>query len=370
MLGRREKAGFQVWPDDVLSSSRIALMSDLEFRAYFVLWCHCWNLGCVLPEDRESLRRLVGLRADGVTDLVLSCFDPHPTMPGTLTHKKLYRQLQFTKIRKSAGQKGGQRSAEARGEPHTQASPPATAEANHTANDQANEQAKGQANWQHLHPFHPSIPPSQESSTPPAPPNQRGCGSSKADEEKPGRPEVLERLRVVGRFIRVWGFTADGEAEEIVDRLETTAQDLDAWSEVLARPPARVHWTNPKGYLRALISRYRHPRDAHLIPSAPCGAAGIEELRGVAQALRGLQDQVLVDAQGVEWEPEERGIRVRGILQVYGSPGAPVERLREILASARRKPRPAAVDMPEELRKHLGGRGPGPAAEASAEAST
>jgi uncharacterized protein YdaU (DUF1376 family) len=50
---------FQFYPQDYLSSARVAEMSLEEEGAYIRLLCYCWTTGSI-PADPERCARLIG----------------------------------------------------------------------------------------------------------------------------------------------------------------------------------------------------------------------------------------------------------------------------------------------------------------------
>lgn len=105
----RRPAGFILWTDDALSSSRIAMMTDEEFRAYWNLLFHCWNLSCSLPGPLpDSLYDWERLAGRPVSKNVQKCFIPHPDKPGYYTHPKLYLQFKRREQARLAGKAGAE----------------------------------------------------------------------------------------------------------------------------------------------------------------------------------------------------------------------------------------------------------------------
>ncbi len=101
--------GFTMFVEDFLGSSRIAGLTDNEFRAYVMLLLRCWALGCTLPSTLPELSRLASVE---VTEKVKSFFETHPKVADSITHPKLLRQLQFRQQAAESGSRGGKRSKE------------------------------------------------------------------------------------------------------------------------------------------------------------------------------------------------------------------------------------------------------------------
>jgi len=96
---------FQFYPQDWLSSPRIALMTLAEQGAYIRLLSFDWmNDG--IPE--KDISRLSGLQE--VSDILIECFIAHPKKDGFLTNDRLLKerkkQKDFSTKKKRAGQAG------------------------------------------------------------------------------------------------------------------------------------------------------------------------------------------------------------------------------------------------------------------------
>lgn len=91
MTGRAP--AFQLYANDWLSSTKIALMSPAQEGGYFRLLCHAWNdKDCSLPDDDDQLAILSRLGEawfNGGSTVVRRCFEPHPQLPGKLVNTRL-----------------------------------------------------------------------------------------------------------------------------------------------------------------------------------------------------------------------------------------------------------------------------------------
>lgn len=103
---------FQFYPNDWLSSPRIATMSPAQEGAYIRLLCYDWtNNG--IPGDEATLRQLSRLPDGLAIEPVLSCFGNHPRRKGFLTSRRLLderkKQSEHRKERSESGLKGAKK---------------------------------------------------------------------------------------------------------------------------------------------------------------------------------------------------------------------------------------------------------------------
>lgn len=113
-MGKGKSPAFQFYPDDWLSSRKIALMTAEQEGAYIRLLCYAWSdPDCSIPDDDTQLASLsrLGSRWESVKDLVRSCFRSDSKKPGRLINKRLVaekkKQREFSKQRREAGLKSG-----------------------------------------------------------------------------------------------------------------------------------------------------------------------------------------------------------------------------------------------------------------------
>lgn len=115
---------FPCYARDVLSSSKIALMSGDAFKAYWILLCASWleDERATLPSNEANLEALARVNASTwlkIKDEVLACFDTAGN--GRLFSPRLLEVSLLQEKRREAGSKGGSK---------TQANYEATCEAN------------------------------------------------------------------------------------------------------------------------------------------------------------------------------------------------------------------------------------------------
>jgi uncharacterized protein YdaU (DUF1376 family) len=109
---------FQIYPGDLLSSPRVAVMTTEEFGAYMKLIFYSWlDADCTIPDDDNQLAAMTGLGEGwlkGASRVVRACFEPHPRLVGRLVNLRLVeervKQLEWSA--KSAA--GGRKSAQVR----------------------------------------------------------------------------------------------------------------------------------------------------------------------------------------------------------------------------------------------------------------
>jgi uncharacterized protein YdaU (DUF1376 family) len=112
------RPSFQFYPNDWLSSPKIALMAPEYEGAYIRLLSYCWaDPHCGLPDDDEVLARLSRLGEGwlkGGSQMVRPCFIPHPNQPGMITNARLLQEREKQDAWREKSRKGGQKSAETR----------------------------------------------------------------------------------------------------------------------------------------------------------------------------------------------------------------------------------------------------------------
>lgn len=109
---------FQFYPNDWLSSPRIAMMTPAQEGAYIRLLAYAWNdPDCGIPDDDKVLAHLSRLGDgwfDGGSLLVKGCFSHHPTVPGKLVNFRLLSEREKQVKWREKSSEGGRKSAEAR----------------------------------------------------------------------------------------------------------------------------------------------------------------------------------------------------------------------------------------------------------------
>lgn len=106
---------FQLYANDWLSSTKIALMTPAQEGAYIRLLCYAWNdPNCSIPDDDQELSVLSRLGEgwfNGGSAMVRKCFEPHPALPGRLVNRRLIeereKQLAWREKSKQGGLKSG-----------------------------------------------------------------------------------------------------------------------------------------------------------------------------------------------------------------------------------------------------------------------
>jgi len=113
---------FQFYPADFVADARVQLMNCEQIGAYWLLCCHMWMEGGVLPNNDAILARLsrTEKRWPKVKQLVMSCFVVCKTK---VYHKRLRRekskQVQLRKTRAAAGKLGAKARWGADGKRHS-----------------------------------------------------------------------------------------------------------------------------------------------------------------------------------------------------------------------------------------------------------
>ena len=106
---------FQFYPQDYLSSARVAEMTLEEEGVYLRLLCYCWSSGSI-PADPERCAKLAGKGCSiAVATNVQRAFNEHPTDPQRLIHDRLEKEREKQRVRREQTSKAGKKSAEARG---------------------------------------------------------------------------------------------------------------------------------------------------------------------------------------------------------------------------------------------------------------
>jgi len=109
---------FQLYPADLLSSPKVALMTNEEFGAYVRLLCYAWlDADCTIPDDDEQLAAMSRMGEGwlkGSSKVVRACFDKHPQLPGRLVNVRLYEErIKQAEWREKCAA-GGKKSAQTR----------------------------------------------------------------------------------------------------------------------------------------------------------------------------------------------------------------------------------------------------------------
>lgn len=111
---RKVPASFPFYPDDWLSSIWTRRMKPHERGAYIDLLCIQWNEpDCTITANDDELSRLSGLGDQWAEsrEVLRSVFVTHPSKPGRIYNKKLYKIRRLIKIFhrafSDAGRKGG-----------------------------------------------------------------------------------------------------------------------------------------------------------------------------------------------------------------------------------------------------------------------
>lgn len=126
---------FPMYANDWLSSSSITQMTAEEERGYLRLLCHCWASGdCSLDRSDAALGALSLLGEDyfnNPSSIVRRRFIDHPSKPGSLTNKRLFkvweeRQEWREKCRQGGVKSGMSRRSVTKGSLNTVRSKPRT----------------------------------------------------------------------------------------------------------------------------------------------------------------------------------------------------------------------------------------------------
>jgi uncharacterized protein YdaU (DUF1376 family) len=111
----KKSPAFQFYPNDWLSSPKIAMMTPAQEGAYIRLLCYCWASGdCSLPNNETQLLTLS--RLNNIDDLrvVEKCFNQSPTDSTKLVHDRLILEAQKQHVWKQKSSAGGKKSAKQR----------------------------------------------------------------------------------------------------------------------------------------------------------------------------------------------------------------------------------------------------------------
>lgn len=105
---------FQFYPQDYLSSSRVAEMTLEEEGAYIRLLCYCWTTGSI-PADPLRCAKLAGkgCSVDTATN-VQRAFNVCSTDVQRMVHDRLEKERENQKIRREQASKAGKKSGESR----------------------------------------------------------------------------------------------------------------------------------------------------------------------------------------------------------------------------------------------------------------
>jgi len=106
-MKNKKSPAFQFYPQDWLSSPRVAMMSLEEQGAYIRLLCYDWmNDG--IPDNEESMLSLSLLK--GSSTKVQQCFNKHPSKDGYLTNLRLLEERKKQDKWREKCSKGGRKS--------------------------------------------------------------------------------------------------------------------------------------------------------------------------------------------------------------------------------------------------------------------
>jgi uncharacterized protein YdaU (DUF1376 family) len=109
---------FQFYPNDWLSSLKIALMSPAEEGAYIRLLCYAWaDLDCSLPDDDTVLAQLSRLGEgwlNGGSTVIRKCFEAHPEKEGRLVNMRLLEERRKQEAWREKSRIGGLESGKSR----------------------------------------------------------------------------------------------------------------------------------------------------------------------------------------------------------------------------------------------------------------
>lgn len=106
---------FQFYPNDWLSSTRIALMTPAEEGGYIRLLCHDWTNDGIPNDDDQlaALSRLGDAWFNGSAQVLKACFSNHPAKVGFLTNPRLQderqKQAEWREAKRDGGVKGANR---------------------------------------------------------------------------------------------------------------------------------------------------------------------------------------------------------------------------------------------------------------------
>jgi uncharacterized protein YdaU (DUF1376 family) len=111
---QRKSPAFSCYAKDLLGDSKVAMMSNEEFGAYWRLCCYSWEDGSI-PSDLDDLARMLPRttkkKLAAMWRIIGKCFSAHPTMSDRLVQPRLeierQKQQCHRKIQAQNGQKGG-----------------------------------------------------------------------------------------------------------------------------------------------------------------------------------------------------------------------------------------------------------------------
>lgn len=109
-MGTEKAPAFQFYPQDYLSSSRVAFMTLEEEGAYIRLLCYCWTMGSI-PKDPELCARLAGkgCSVQAATN-VQRAFNECSTNPQRLVHDRLEIEREKQRLRRESASNAGKKS--------------------------------------------------------------------------------------------------------------------------------------------------------------------------------------------------------------------------------------------------------------------
>lgn len=113
-MGTEKAPAFQFYPQDYLSSSRVAVMTLEEEGAYIRLLCYCWTMGSI-PKDPVLCARLAGkgCSVEAVTN-VQRAFNDCSTDSQRLVHDRLEMEREKQRLRRESASNAGKKSGQSR----------------------------------------------------------------------------------------------------------------------------------------------------------------------------------------------------------------------------------------------------------------
>lgn len=115
MTFKEKSPAFQFYPQDYLSSARVATMTLEEEGVYLRLLCYCWSIGSI-PADPVECAKLAGKGCSVETATnVQRAFNVSSTNVQRMVHDRLEIERQKQQIRRQSCSKAGKQSASNRG---------------------------------------------------------------------------------------------------------------------------------------------------------------------------------------------------------------------------------------------------------------
>lgn len=216
---------FPCYARDVLSSSKIALMSGDAFKAYWILLCASWleDERATLPSNEANLEALARVDASTwlrIKDEVLACFDTAGN--GRLFSPRLLEVSLLQEKRREAGSKGGSK---------TQAKPQATFKQNLKHQSQSSE-SESEAETKIDSPYLAIAKQFHE--------HQRVNFPDKSALKNGGMALDADGARELEKFERINGWTY----EKIIDVLKRVLDDPEWRKNIISLRPIRKRMPN------------------------------------------------------------------------------------------------------------------------------